>query len=120
MRAAITRIPAGAWIPAENQDGECRENGGVAELTGLLDLDSWPEGSRVIVRREHPHPGAQLSFTDEDGHRFQAILTDQTSPDIQMLECRHRARARVENQNADMKDTGLSNRPVRRCASHPT
>ena len=38
----------------------------------------WPAGSRVIVRRERPHPGAQLSFTDHDGHRFQAILTDQT------------------------------------------
>jgi hypothetical protein len=30
----------------------------------------------VLVRRERAHPGAQLSFTDVDGHRFQAILTD--------------------------------------------
>ena len=34
----------------------------------------------MIVRRERPHPGAQLSFTDHDGYRFQAILTDQTDP----------------------------------------
>jgi hypothetical protein len=45
------------------------------------------------VRRERPHPGAQLSFTDHDGHRFQAILTDQPNPDIAVLECRHRQRA---------------------------
>jgi hypothetical protein len=33
----------------------------------------------VLVRRERAHPEAQLSFTDHDGHRFQAILTDQTA-----------------------------------------
>jgi hypothetical protein len=38
--------------------------------------------TRVIVRREIPHPGAQLSFTDHDGHRFQAILTDQPDTDV--------------------------------------
>jgi hypothetical protein len=43
----------------------------------MVDLSAWPEGSRLIVRRERPHPGAQLSFTDHDGYRFQAILTDQ-------------------------------------------
>jgi hypothetical protein len=68
----------------------------VAEITELLDLDGWPEGARVIVRRGRPHPGAQLSFTDHDGHRFQAILTGQEEGDIAILECRHRARARVE------------------------
>ena len=41
----------------------------VAELTGLLDLSSWPAGMRVIVRKERPHPGAQLRFTDIGGHR---------------------------------------------------
>ena len=29
----------------------------------------------MIVRRERPHPGAQLSFTDHDGHRFLVTLT---------------------------------------------
>jgi hypothetical protein len=31
----------------------------------------------LIVRRDRPHPGAQLSFTERDGYRLQAILTDQ-------------------------------------------
>jgi hypothetical protein len=65
----------------------------------------------VIVRRERAHPGAQLSFTDHDGHRFQAVLTDQTDPDIQVLERRQRQRARAETQIRNDKDTGLRNMP---------
>jgi len=42
----------------------------VAQLTGLLDLAGWPEGMRVIVRNERPHPGAHLRFTDLDSHRL--------------------------------------------------
>lgn len=67
----------------------------------------------MIVRRERPHPGAQLSFSDHDGHRFQAILTDQTDPDIAALERRHRARARVKDPIRAAKDTGLENLPFR-------
>ncbi|HEX2708847.1 MAG TPA: transposase, partial [Solirubrobacterales bacterium] len=78
-----------------------------------LGLSGWPTGSRLIVRRERPHPGAQLSFTDADGHRFQAILTDQTGADIALIERRHRARARVEDQIRHDKDTGLAKLPFR-------
>ncbi len=76
---------------ALDQDGSERPNGQVAEITDRLDLSGWPAGSRVIVRRERAHPGAQLTFTDHDGHRFQATLTDQPDPDIADLERRHRA-----------------------------
>jgi hypothetical protein len=113
VREAILALPEDAWSPARDQDGSVRENGEVAEVTALLDLSAWPQGSRVIVRRERPHPGAQLSFTDHDGHRFQAILTDQDEADIAQLERRHRARARVEDQIADDKDTGLAKLPFR-------
>jgi Transposase DDE domain group 1 len=111
VRAAILRTPDGAWIPALDQDDTPRPNGQVVELTDHVELSSWPAGSRVIVRRERPHPGAQLSFTDHDGYRFQAILTDQTDPDIAILERRHRQRARVEDRVRDDKDTGLSKLP---------
>lgn len=67
----------------------------------------------MIVRRERAHPGAQLSFTDHDGHRFQAILTDQADEDIAKLECRHRARARVEDHIRNDKQTGMANLPFR-------
>jgi hypothetical protein len=81
VRARILEIPEDAWVPALEQDGTERANGEVCELTDRVDLSAWPQGSRLIVRRERPHPGAQLSFTDHDGYRFQAILTDQPDQD---------------------------------------
>ena len=111
VRAAILRIPEDAWVAALDQDGSERENGQVAEITDSVDLSAWPQGSRVIVRRERPHPGAQLSFTDHDGYRFQAILTDQHDAQIAVLERRHRQHAHVEDRIRDDKDTGLSKFP---------
>jgi len=113
VRAAIVALKEESWCAALDQDGSERDNGQVAEATHLLDLSGWPEGSRMLVRRERPHPGAQLSFTDHDGHRFQAILTDQPDPDIALLERQHRARARVEDRIRNDKDTGLANLPFR-------
>ncbi|MCA1700491.1 MAG: IS1380 family transposase [Actinobacteria bacterium] len=113
VRAAICDLPEDRWIAALDQDDSERRNGQVAELTDRLDLTGWPERSRVIVRRERPHPGAQLSFTDVDGHRFQAILTDQPDQDVAAIERRHRARARVEDHIRNDKDTGLANLPFR-------
>jgi hypothetical protein len=83
----------------------------VAELTGQVGLDAWPQGSRLIVRRERPHPGAQLSFTDVDGHRFQCVITDQPDDDLGALEARHRAHAIVEDRVRGLKSMGLSNLP---------
>jgi hypothetical protein len=113
VRAAILKIPEDGWIAALATDGSERENGQIAEITDLLDLTAWPTGSRVIVRRERAHPGAQLSFTDHDGHRFQAVLTDQPDPDIQVLERRQRQRAHAETHIRNDKDTGLRNMPFR-------
>jgi hypothetical protein len=112
IRAEIIQTPENTWVAALDQDGSERMNGQVIELTGL-DLSRWPARSRVIVRRERPHPGAQLSFSDHDGHRFQAILTDQTGDDIAVIERRHRQRARIEDRIRDDKDTGLSKLPFK-------
>jgi hypothetical protein len=79
----------------------------------LLERGDWPEGSRWIGRRERPHPGGQLSFTDHDGHRFPVFLTDQSDPDIPVLECRHRQRASAQDEIRADKDTGLRNLPFR-------
>jgi hypothetical protein len=113
VRRAILQTPVHAWVPALDQDGSVRENGDVVEITEHLDLSSWPAGTRLIIRRERPHPGAQLSFTDHDGYRFQAILTDQTDANIAIIERRHRQRARVEDRIRDDKDTGLSKLPFK-------
>ena len=112
VRAAILQIPDSDWVPALDQDGSPRTNGQACEITSHLDLSGWPERSRVIVRRERAHPGAQLTFTDHDGHRFQAILTDQPG-DIAHIERDHRGRARVEDRIRNDKDTGLRNLPFR-------
>jgi Transposase DDE domain group 1 len=112
VRAAILGLPEVAWRPAIRQDGRTREGAWVAELTDYLDLSAWPEGSRVIVRRERPHPGAQLSFTDHDGHRFLAALTDLDGDAVE-LECLHRARASAEDCVRAAKQTGLENLPFR-------
>jgi hypothetical protein len=113
VRAGILEILESSWVVALDQDGSERENGEVAEITDRVDLSAWGEGCRLIVRRERPHPGAQLSFTDHDGYRFQAILTDQTDPDIAVLECRHRQHAHVEDRIRDDKDTGLAKFPFK-------
>lgn len=82
----------------------------MAELKDL-DLSVWPSGTRAIARRERPHPGAQLKFTDIDGNRIQVFITDQDDQDIVKLEARHRARARAENRIRNAKATGLENLP---------
>ena len=79
----------------------------------MLDLSSWPAGMRVIVRKERPHPGAQLRFTDVDGHRFTAFATDARKGQLADLELRHRRRARCEDRIRCAKDTGLRNLPLK-------
>jgi hypothetical protein len=109
---AIMKIPAGAWTPAYDGDGQVRDGAWVAELTGLLDLTGWPRGMRVIIRKERPHPGAQLRFTDIGGHRFTAFATDARTGQLADLELRHRRRARCEDRIRCAKDTGLPNMPL--------
>ncbi len=117
VREAIKLVPKHVWTPATDADGGIREVGDVAELTGLLDLSSWPEGMRVIVRRERPHPGAQLClFEEADGWRYQAIATNTSTGQLAFLEARHRAHARVEDRIRHAKDTGLGRFPSREFA----
>jgi hypothetical protein len=114
VRAAVLAQPEAAWTPAVDPDGQVRPGAEVCELTGWVDLHTWPEGTRAICRREDAHPGAQLRFTDHDGHRFQVFLTDQADPDVAALELRHRQRARVEDRIRAAKATGLANLPFDR------
>jgi DDE family transposase len=116
-RAAITALPTSAWSPALDADGGVRDGADVAELTGLLTLLGWPAGVRVIVRRERPHPGAQLSlFEERDGWRYTAFVTNTGAGSLQWLEVRHRAHARVEDRICCAKDTGLGRLPSREFA----
>jgi hypothetical protein len=112
----LATVPERDWQPAYDADGEPRPGAWVLEVTGLLNLSSWPKGMRVIVRRERPHPGAQLRITDTDGHRLTAFATN-TAPggpgrQLADLELRHRRRARAEDRIRVTKDTGLRNLPL--------
>jgi hypothetical protein len=116
-RKAIDRLPARAWTPAVDADGRHRDGADVAELTGLLPagtLVDYPPGTRVLVRRERPHPGAQLdAFEERDGWRYQCLATDTALGQLAFLDARHRAHARVEDRIRCGKDTGLGRFPSR-------
>ena len=112
IASAIGKVPAAAWTPAYDAGGQVRPGAWIAEITGMLDLSSWPAGMRVIVRKERPHPGAQLRFTDIDGHRFTCLATSTKGGQLADLELRHRRRARCEDRIRTAKDTGLRNLPL--------
>jgi hypothetical protein len=112
IQTAILALPASAWTPAYDADGRIRPGAWVAELTHMVDLAGWPKGMRLIVRKERPHPGAQLRFTDIDGHRFTCFVTNTKRGQLPDLELRHRRRARCEDRIRCAKDTGLRNLPL--------
>jgi hypothetical protein len=67
---------------------------------------------RVITRKERPHPGAQLRFTDADGMRVTAFATNTARGQLADLELRHRRPARCEDRIRCAKDTGSTNLPL--------
>ncbi|MET0872311.1 MAG: transposase, partial [Paeniglutamicibacter terrestris] len=118
LKDAISLLPQTAWTVAVDAAGEPRPAdesslpvAQVAELTGLLPglvAAGWPNRMRVLVRRERPHPGAQLSvFEAHDGWRYQCLATDTQVGQLAFLEARHRAHARVEDNIRTAKQTGL-------------
>ena len=120
--AAETLNEGDSWYPAIESDGGIRDGAWVAEATSLVDMSHWPDGTRLILRKERPHPGAQLRFTDSDGLRVTAFITD-TAPGVvpgQLagLELRHRQHARVEDRIREAKATGLRNLPCHRAEAN--
>jgi hypothetical protein len=61
IRDALLLVQEEDWQPATEPGGRPRPGAQVTELTGLVNLAAWPQGTRLIVRRERPHPGAQLA-----------------------------------------------------------
>lgn len=110
---------AKTWTPAYDTDTDgIRDGAWVAELTGLLDLQGWPPGMRVIVRKERPHPGAQLRITDHEGMRITAFATNTPRGQLPVLELRHRRRARCEDRIRNAKDMGLMKFPLQSFAQN--
>jgi uracil-DNA glycosylase len=125
VHTALAQLPMQAWNPPYQarkpraaETGvqiEPRDGAWVAEATSLLQLRGWPEGTRLILRKERPHPGAQLRTTDADEMRITGFLTNTTHgrPAHQLadLELRHRRHARAEDRIRAAKDTGPRNLP---------
>jgi hypothetical protein len=113
---------ANSWYPAIDSGGGIRDGAWVAEATALVDMSAWPAGTRLILRKERAHPGAQLRFTDSDGHRITAFITDTASGvvagQLAGLELRHRQHARVEDRIREAKATGLRNLPCHRAEAN--
>jgi len=114
---ALSAIPDHVWTPAIDTAGDPRDHAGIVEITGVLPartLVGYPPGTRIIIRRERPHPGAQLRiFEDHDGWRYTAFATDTAVGQLAFLDARHRAHARVEDRIRCGKDTGLGRLPSR-------
>lgn len=108
MAEAVDDIPPDMWIPALDSNGGTRDGDWVVELTGLVHLSGWRAGIRLIV---YPHPGAQLRFTDRNGLRLTAFVTNTVVGSLQTLKLRHRRRARCEDRIRTAKDAGLTNLP---------
>ena len=120
VRETILALPESAWVPALDSEGDPRDGAWVAELP--LDLSAWPAGTRAVCRRERPHPGAQLSFSDAGGHRFQVLLTNQKGTRIARLEQVHRQRSPYPlHPRAGHKDRhGAHRRRLNHAAPRPT
>jgi hypothetical protein len=111
VRDALLFTTATDWQPAVERGGRIRDGADVVELTEHVNLSAWPSGTRLIVRREDPHPGAQLSLFDTiEGKRHTAFITDSLG-DIAELELRHRQRARAEAVIRDTKACGMTKLP---------
>jgi len=112
IAALLVDVPARRWVAAISADGTDERDGAqVTEITKKVDLSGWPAGTRLIARREDPHPGAQLTFTDIDGHRYQTFITNLADTDIAYLEALYRGRGRAEQRICNAKDTGLAKLP---------
>jgi hypothetical protein len=108
--AGVQAIDETSWQAAIDVTGQPREGAQVTEAPHLV--PAWaPKGTRAIVRRERPHPGASLRLWDYNGWRHQVVLTNDGNPDIAALEAHHRGHAQVENRVKNLKDTGLSRLP---------
>ena len=125
IRDVIEDLEPEEWWDAVEADDTVRDGAWVAEVTEMVDLEAWPEGSRVIVRRERPHPGAQLSLFDVvQGYRHTAFITAARSPGekltegIDALELRQRRHARMEDRIRQAKAAGMRNLPCKEAAEN--
>ena len=126
VRDAIVELCDDEWWEAiDTEEGDVRDGAWVAEVTEMLDLEAWPKGSRVVIRKERPHRGAQLSFFDMiEGFRHTAFIFaprsehEKITDGLGRLELHHRRHARVEDRIRQGKAAGLKNLPCKEVAEN--
>jgi hypothetical protein len=83
IHTALTLLPQQAWTPAyqprkppppNGVQIEPRDGAWVAEATDLVDMSSWPPGTRLILRKERPHPRRPAA-----DHRRRRVAGDRVS-----------------------------------------
>ena len=81
VRDALVLVQEEDWVQARETDGSVRDGAWVTELTDLIPLAAWPEDARLFMRRERPHPGAQLTLFDTaEGFRHTCFITNTDGP----------------------------------------
>ncbi|HEX2782242.1 MAG TPA: IS1380 family transposase [Ilumatobacteraceae bacterium] len=98
------------WLVARRRTGDSAQRSHVAEITDLVDLAGWPAGTRLIVRREHLHQGAQRSLFPSLQYRYWGHYTDNTGNPVE-LDAHMRDHAHVEDHIKRLKDSGLERFP---------
>jgi hypothetical protein len=99
------------WLAALDGQGKERDDGAaVVELTSLVEVAKLPAGTRLIVRREPLHPGAQRSLFPDLDYRYWGFYTDRDG-DPRELDAMMRAHAHVEQHISRLKDSGLTRFP---------
>jgi hypothetical protein len=107
----------GVWLEAVTKDGEVRDAAMVADLTELIDTSGLPKGTRLLVRKEPLHPGAQRSLFPSLDFRYWGFYTDQDG-DPRQLDLTMRAHAHVEGHIQRLKDSGLCRLPFTKLAAN--
>jgi Transposase DDE domain group 1 len=99
------------WQPAQRAKGDTAVRSHVAEITSLVDLTDMPAGTRLIVRRERLHPGAQRSLLPCTFWRYWGHFTDNPDGTPVELDAHMRAHAHVEDHIKRLKESGLERFP---------
>jgi len=117
--AAISHVldDENRWDTAIKQNGEPRDGAAVTELTEFCTLKGWPKGTRLIVRREPLHPGAQTTLFPSLDYRFWGFYTDLEGDPVE-LDQFMRAHAHVESDICRGKHSGLERFPFSKFAAN--
>lgn len=121
---AMKMLPASAWKPGLDQDGNVQEDKHVAEITDLMSrAGRWPGGLRWIVRRTKPSRRQVKNLTAYEkatGWRYSITCTNIPATGIpgvpgshhpQIIDVVHREHAVVEDGVRTGKAMGLRNLP---------